>query len=132
MTESTEARQCQARHGQHMDRQCKFYSTALAKHDGLHMYTDITGFTYSWTDLEAMWPAIPNDYVPASERQVGGNHYRKHAIQPWDVWDEYDLDRYTANAVKYILRAGDKGPRVEDLEKAKHYIEKAIEREKGN
>jgi Protein of unknwon function (DUF3310) len=68
----------------------------------------------------------------ARHGQVGGDHYRKHKIQPWDVWDEYDLDRYRANAVKYLLRAGDKGPAVEDLRKALHYIEKAIEREEGN
>jgi Protein of unknwon function (DUF3310) len=72
-----------------------------------------------------------NAPVPVSERQVGGDHYKKHAIQPWDIWDEYDLDRYRANAVKYLLRAGDKGPAVEDLRKALHYIEKAIEREEG-
>lgn len=67
----------------------------------------------------------------ASERQVGGDHYKKHAIQPWDIWDAYDLDRYRANALKYLLRAGDKGPAVEDLQKAVHYLEKAIEMEEG-
>ena len=67
----------------------------------------------------------------ARHGQVGGDHYRKHKIQPWDVWDEYDLDRYRANAVKYLLRAGDKGPAVEDLKKARHYLDKAIEYEKG-
>lgn len=65
------------------------------------------------------------------DSQVGGDHYRKRKIQPWDVWDEYDLDRYRANAVKYLLRAGDKGPAVEDLRKALHYVQKAIEIEEA-
>lgn len=64
-------------------------------------------------------------------QQVGGDHYRVHRIQPWDVWDEYDLDRYLANCVKYLLRAGDKGPKVQDLKKARHYLDKAIEREES-
>lgn len=67
----------------------------------------------------------------ARESQVGGDHYRKFRIQPWDVWDEYDLDRYLANCVKYLLRAGRKGPKIEDLKKARHYLDKAIEREEG-
>lgn len=61
-------------------------------------------------------------------------HYTsKSGIQPWDVWDEFDLDRYTANAVKYILRAGKKdiAPRLDDLIKARNYINKAIDMEEN-
>lgn len=67
--------------------------------------------------------------APASERQVGGDHYRKHAIQPWDIIDEYGLSFYAGNALKYLLR--DKGSRLEDLKKARHYIDKLIEIEEG-
>ena len=36
--------------------------------------------------------------------QVGGDHYSKHGkVQPWDVIDEYDLNYYADNAIKYIL-----------------------------
>ncbi len=61
-------------------------------------------------------------------KQVGGDHYVSHKIQPFDVIDEYDLSFYEGNALKYLLRR--KGNRLEDLEKAKHYIELCIEREK--
>jgi hypothetical protein len=67
----------------------------------------------------------------ARDSQVGGDHYRKHKIQVWDIVDEYDLGHYRAAAIKYLLRAGDKGPAVEDLKKAIHYIQKCIEREEG-
>lgn len=52
-------------------------------------------------------------------------------IQPWDVWDAFDLDRYTANATKYLLRAGKKPGegRLKDLKKALNYVHKAIEME---
>lgn len=60
-------------------------------------------------------------------------HYDANGIDPWAVWDAFDLDRYTANAVKYLLRAGRKdiAPRLDDLKKARNYINKAIEREEG-
>lgn len=61
----------------------------------------------------------------ARHSQVGGDHYSKHGIQPWDVIDDYGLDFYEGNALKYLLRR--KGDRVEDLQKAIHYLQKEIE-----
>lgn len=60
-------------------------------------------------------------------KQVGGDHYSRHLIQPVDIIDEYELSFFEGNALKYLLRR--KGDRLQDLEKAKHYIEMCIERE---
>ena len=60
----------------------------------------------------------------ARERQVAGVHYQK-VIQPWDIIDEYELNFYLGNSIKYILR--NKTNKVEDLKKAIHYLEKEIE-----
>jgi hypothetical protein len=68
----------------------------------------------------------------AAGEQVGGDHYRQTSIQPWDIVDDWSLDYYRGNALKYLLRAGRKGPALQDLEKARHYIEKCIEREKAS
>lgn len=57
-------------------------------------------------------------------KQHGGDHYAKHTIQPWNIVDEYELNFYEGNALKYILRK--KANRVEDLQKAIHYLEKEI------
>jgi hypothetical protein len=73
--------------------------------------------------------AAPDAYDPPP------GHYATGAgIDPWAVWDAFDLDRYTANAVKYLLRAGKKtiAPRLDDLIKARNYINKAIEMERRN
>jgi len=62
-------------------------------------------------------------------KQIGGNHYKKNSIQPWDIIDDYGLDFYEGNALKYLLRdksPTDAGKRREDLEKAIHYIEKKL------
>lgn len=70
-------------------------------------------------------PARTAAYRPPPEHYSTGR-----GIQPWDVWDAFDLDRYTANATKYLLRAGKKPgeDRVKDLKKALDYVQKAIER----
>lgn len=70
----------------------------------------------------------PEDTKPArlDEKQIGGDHYRKHKFTPWEIIDEYQLDFYTGNTLKYLLRAKDKNG-LQDLEKAKHYLEKLIE-----
>lgn len=62
----------------------------------------------------------------ARDRQVGGNHYKIHAIEPWDIIEEFNLNFWEGNAIKYILR--DKGSRIEDLKKAIHYLEYELER----
>jgi len=58
-------------------------------------------------------------------KQCGGDHYSKHTIQPWDIIDEYGLNYYEGNVLKYLLRRKD--DRKSDLEKAIHYLEKCIE-----
>lgn len=65
-------------------------------------------------------------------RQVGGDHYLDHAIQVWDIVEDYGLDFFRGGALKYLLRAGSKGPALEDLRKAQHYLEKAIEVQEAN
>ena len=57
--------------------------------------------------------------------QVGGTHYSKKPIQPWEVIQRNGMGFFDGNALKYIMRFKDKGG-VEDLRKAKHYIEKLI------
>jgi len=59
-------------------------------------------------------------------KQVGGNHYNSHKIQPWDIILDYDLDYWEGNVIKYVCRAKDPTKRKEDLEKAKHYLEECL------
>jgi len=61
--------------------------------------------------------------------QYGGNHYKKRAIEPWHVWEAYDMNGWEASALKYLLRYKDKGNPVEDLYKCLHNIQYLILRE---
>ena len=68
--------------------------------------------------------------------QEGGNHYKSMDVQPWtamQAWLSADEFRgfLQGNAIKYLARAGHKGNRVDDLKKARHYIDKLIEIEEA-
>jgi hypothetical protein len=71
------------------------------------------------------------EVAKAADEQVGGEHYRQTSIQPWDVIDAWSLDFYAGNTLKYLYRAGRKGAKLEDLKKARHYLDKMIEIEEG-
>lgn len=70
-------------------------------------------------------------HVSANEHQEGGAHYKNSAIQPWDYIAANGLDYFAGNVVKYVSRYKDKNG-IEDLKKAKHYLEKMIELEGGS
>lgn len=55
--------------------------------------------------------------------QVGGNHYRRLQYQPIELIHDLGLDFDRANAIKYLSRLGHKGDPLEDLKKAKQYLE---------
>ena len=64
--------------------------------------------------------------MSANNHQIGGTHYARHAIQPWDYIVANNLGYLEGNIVKYISRWRDKGG-VDDLRKVIHYAEKLIE-----
>lgn len=64
--------------------------------------------------------------LKANDVQVAGTHYKGKAIQPWDYIVGNDLGYLEGNIVKYVSRWKDKGG-VDDLRKARHYLDKLIE-----
>lgn len=60
--------------------------------------------------------------------QHGGTHYKEKPVQPWDYIAANGLGYFEGNVVKYVSRWRDKGG-VEDLRKARHYLDKLIELE---
>ena len=64
--------------------------------------------------------------MTANAMQVGGNHYKGKAIQPWDYIASNNLGYLEGNIVKYVSRWQSKGG-IEDLKKAMHYLTKLIE-----
>ena len=61
-------------------------------------------------------------------KQIGGSHYKDMVEQPSEFINKNKLLFAEGNAIKYICRHAHKGE-VQDLEKAKHYIDMIIERD---
>lgn len=64
----------------------------------------------------------------ALDKQVGGNHYKDLKIQPIEFIHANNIPFCEANAIKYLCRWRNKNG-IEDLKKAKHYIDLLIELE---
>lgn len=70
--------------------------------------------------------------MSAFDKQEGGNHYKLMMIQPAEYILANNLGYCEGNVIKYVSRWRTKarhGPNVEDLRKAKHYLDMLIERE---
>ena len=53
-------------------------------------------------------------------------YYSKHGTEAIDVIEQYELNFNLGNVIKYVLRAGKKGNKVDDLEKAIWYLYREI------
>lgn len=63
-------------------------------------------------------------------KQIGGNHYVKMKIQPVDYIQANNIPFMEGSAIKYLSRWRDKGG-IQDLEKARHFIDMLIEYERN-
>jgi hypothetical protein len=66
--------------------------------------------------------------MSALQHQEGGKHYRQMKIQPVEFIHANQIPFCEANAIKYLCRWKEKGG-IQDLKKAKHYIDLLIEME---
>ena len=64
--------------------------------------------------------------MKANDMQVGGNHYKKGGEEHWDRVNRLGLDYFQGQITKYVERWKDKNG-VEDLKKARHFLDKYIE-----
>jgi hypothetical protein len=75
--------------------------------------------------------SIEHEVKTANAKQVGGDHYKKMGIQTWDVVDTWSREQrigyYRGNALKYVMRLGNKDAEIQEAGKAIHYLEKLVE-----
>jgi len=70
--------------------------------------------------------------MSALENQIGGEHYLKMKIRPFDLSMANGLNAVQHTAIKYIMRYNLKNSNgLEDLQKARHCIDWLIEYEYG-
>ena len=92
------------------------------------------GHTNSLSDIVAWRSALPSvnseKVETALDTQIGGEHYKKHAIQPVEFITKNALGFLEGCVIKRICRYEDKNG-LEDLKKAKHEIDLLIELKYG-
>ncbi len=69
--------------------------------------------------------------MKAEDTQIGGTHYASKKVQPWHAMESWMTQEQFAgflrgNVIKYLARCDEKGG-VEDLKKARHYLDRLIE-----
>ena len=57
------------------------------------------------------------------DKQIGGSHYKKFFIQPYEFISKNDLSFFQGNVIKYVCRYLFKGTSIQDLDKIIHYCE---------
>ena len=74
--------------------------------------------------------------LPADAMQVGGDHYKKMGIQPWELMEvalskEEFIGYLKGCVIKYAMRDGKKENAPDDADKARHYMAKLAEVKRG-
>jgi hypothetical protein len=66
--------------------------------------------------------------MAANDRQVGGEHYKttEGIVEHWDIVAQHSLDYFQGQITKYVMRWRKKGG-LQDLQKARHFLDKYIE-----
>lgn len=69
---------------------------------------------------------------PSTKSQTSSKYDPDHyhaSVEPWDLIAAHDLDFFSGNVIKYVVRAGKKAGEsdLDDLIKAQVYLKKLIE-----
>ncbi len=62
---------------------------------------------------------------------TGPSYYKRGSTDVWDFIRDQELNFHLGNAIKYICRAGYKDSKIQDLEKAIHYLENELHHEEN-
>lgn len=66
--------------------------------------------------------------MKADDVQIGGDHYKIYKIQPTEFIHSNSIPFIEGNVIKYVMRHKYKNG-IEDLKKARHYIDLLIQYE---
>lgn len=79
------------------------------------------------TIVEKVEPEAKNIELPKKEDVINHpSHYTRGKIEVIDFIEDQQLPYHLGNVIKYISRAGHKGDKLEDLKKARWYLDRYI------
>ena len=109
---------------------CIYYKGMVCKNEESKNYALYMEQIESCRDFIEKTDKITKDVIKR-EAVNHPEHYNK-GIEAIDIIESWDLNFSLGNAIKYILRAPHKSNQIEDLKKAKWYVEREIERLEKN
>ena len=85
----------------------------------------MTNYKYDYDNWE-----IDRHVIEGEQKQTNPDHYSELAIEPLDYIIANKMDFLEGNIIKYVTRYKNKNG-VDDLIKARKYLDKLIERERA-
>lgn len=69
---------------------------------------------------------LKTSLIDCRSTNVGKSNYAEHLIQPWSVWQDWNLNPWDADIVKRVLRTKEGEERKMDYEKIIHICKERI------
>lgn len=115
----------------HDSSECPVKPGSLVEADYGAVQLTTTADSVDWGSVRRYRVRMPEGYATADDRQEAGTHYRDMPVQPWAVMASCMPDGFPGflrgNVLKYAMRAGAKGPALDDARKCAHYAQKWVE-----
>jgi len=102
----------------------------IARHIGCH-YTYVYSLRKKMAHLDSLMEPGEDETESANDVQMGGDHYKRLGVEPWDVFDTWPIEQrigaYRANCTKYVMRLDAKDTPLLNAQKLAHYAQKLVE-----
>jgi hypothetical protein len=107
---------------------CSNFTIETGCSKGLELMDDATG---DWACVTANTPAC-SYYAGEGQEEDDVNHPSHYTAGPAEVIEiieaEFGFEGHLSNVIKYVLRANHKGNKTKDLQKAKWYLDRYLEK----
>ena len=114
------------------DKMCEGCKAALHGEACACMLEEALRYDPPGTYVSVKFEQPKTEFIPIPDMVNQPPHYKGNKFECIDIIEDFGLGFCLGNAVKYILRAGKKGDRLEDLRKAIWYLERECKEEESN
>lgn len=105
----------------------KYCPECLPKYSKVPKKKDVVVEPVAQTIVEKAEPEVKTVELPKKEDVINHpSHYTRGKIEVIDFIEDQQLPYHLGNVIKYVARAGYKGDKLEDLKKARWYLDRYI------
>lgn len=105
----------------------KYCPECLPKYSKVPKKKEVAVEPVEQTIIEKVEPEVKAVELPKQEDVINHpSHYTRGKIEVIDFIEDQQLPYHLGNVIKYIARAGYKGDKLEDLKKARWYLDRYI------